>query len=341
MSVPITVCGIYASPYTRKMLAVLRYRRIPYRFITPATAQACGLPPARVPLMPTLYLHGATGEVEAVTDTSPLIRRFEAEHSGRSVIPGDPAAAFIDMLLEDYGDEWLTKATFHYRWVRDADIKRAGDILPLWFEPTRSDEAVAADGAAFSRRQIDRLYVVGSTAETGPVIERSYERFLDALSAHLRNRPFLMGRRPGSGDFAVYGQLTQLAQFDPTPMALTLERAPRVYAYSTLLEDLTGMEPEEADWFSGGTIPATLVDILKEIGRTYAPVMLANARALEAGADLVEAEVDGVAWVQKPFPYQGKCLRWLREAHSALDPTARSEVDAALSGTGCETLVAG
>jgi hypothetical protein len=39
-----------------------------------------------------------------------------------------------------------------------------------------------------------------------------------------------MGSRPGSSDFAVYGQLTQLAQFDPTPMAQAVRYAPRVCA---------------------------------------------------------------------------------------------------------------
>jgi hypothetical protein len=42
--------------------------------------------------------------------------------------------------------------------------------------------------------------------------------------------------------------------------------------------------------------------------------------------------------VQQPFPYQGKCLRALREAHAALAPDARRAVDAALAGSGCEEL---
>jgi hypothetical protein len=44
--------------------------------------------------------------------------------------------------------------------------------------------------------------------------------------------------------------------------------------------------------------------------------------------------------VQQPFPYQGKCLRWRREAHAALDPDDRRTVDGHLRGTGCERLFA-
>lgn len=41
---------------------------------------------------------------------------------------------------------------------------------------------------------------------------------------------------------------------------------------------------------------------------------------------------------QAPFGYQGKCLKWLRDAYAALSETDRSRVDAVLCGTGCEQL---
>ena len=56
----------------------------------------------------------------------------------------------------------------------------------------------------------------------------------------------------------------------------------------------------------------------------YAPFLLANAAALASGAERVECEIDGRPWVQQPFPYQGKCLAWLREAHAALAPADRA-----------------
>jgi len=337
---PVSLSGAPGSPYTRKMLAVLRYRHIPYRFMTTATARARGMPQVKVPLLPTFYFPDATGAFEAVTDSSPIIRRLEREWPGRSIIPPDPAVAFIDMLLEDYGDEWLTKAMFHYRWAYPADIKRGGDVLPLWRGVSRPDAKVAEQGKAIADRQISRLRFVGSNPTTAPVIEQSFVRFLDLLNNHLRTHPYLMGKRPGSSDFAVHGQLTQLAQFDPTPMALTLERTPRVYAWSTLMEDLSGDEPNEVDWLTGTTIPTTLKDILKEVGRTYVPVMLANVRALTTNAQQVETMVDGKAWVQAPFPYQGKCVRWLEEAYASLDAPSRTTVDKILNGAGCEALIA-
>jgi glutathione S-transferase len=337
VSDPVALSGVPGSPYTRKMLALLRYRRIPYRLIHGNNPP--GLPRPKVSLLPTFYFADAHGALQAVTDSSPILRRLEAAHSERRVRPADPALAFLDSLLEDYGDEWLTKAMFHYRWAYPADVKRAADVLPAYRASQAPDADLAAAGKMFAERQIPRLRYVGSNATTGPVIEASYVRFLDALNAHLREHRFLLGARPGGGDFAVYGQLTQLALFDPTPMALTALRAPRITAWVGLVEDLTGLEPADADWFDVAALPATLKAILTEVGRVYPPLLLANAKAVAAGAEQVETEIDGQPWVQQPFPYQAKCLAWLREEYAALDQGARSRVDAALAGTGCEALV--
>ena len=336
----LTFMGAPGSPYTRKMRAVLRYRRIPYRFLISGAQGREDLPAAKVRLLPTFYLPNAEGEIEAVVDSTPLIRRFEQEFEGRFVIPPDPVTAFIDYLLEDFGDEWLTKAMFHYRWAYEADIAKAGQILPRWRQVEGPEEQFRQAAKMVSERQISRLWVVGSNETTGPVIEASYRRILELFRDHLTERQFLMGNRPGASDFAFFGQLTQLAAFDPTPMAVTLEVAPRVYAWVDRVEDLSGLEPTADDWI-GPELSATLRALLGEVGRVYAPFLIANARALASGAERVECEIDGRPWVQKPFPYQGKCLMWLREQYGELSAENRLAVDGLLDGTGCEALVAG
>lgn len=274
------------------------------------------------------------------TDTSPILRALESEVSGRGVIPSDPALALLDMLFEDYGDEWLTKAMFHFRWTYADDIERSKIMLPFWMMPHRPDDETREAGDAFGERQIERLRVVGSNPVTGPIIEASYERLLDILAKHLSSHPFLLGRRSGSADFAMFGQFTQLAAFDPTPMAITLTRAPRIYAWTGVMEDLSGVGATESDWFQTSSLPDTTFDLLREIGRTYIPVMLANAGAVMAGDDAFAIDLQGARWEQRTFPYQAKCVRWLREAYDDLDPAARSTFDAIIGGTGCEALFA-
>jgi glutathione S-transferase len=332
--------GAPGSPYSRKMRALLRYRRIPYLFMLQNSPEVAKLPAAKVGLLPTFYLPDDSGELRAVTDSTPLIRRFEQAFDGRSVIPRDPALAFVDELLEDYADEWLTKCMFHYRWYHAADIDKARRVLPHWSKVDATDEEIAPFQKMFGERQTGRLHVVGSNDVTAPVIEDSYVRFLRAFDAHLQRTPYLFGQRPSSADFAAYGQLTCLALFDPTPSAVTLRESARIWAWVEAMEDLSGKEVADEDWLDPDAVPETLGGLLEEVGRTHAPFLLANADALAAGAERVETEIAGKPWVQKPFPYQGKCLKWLRESHASLAPEARNRVDALLKGTGCEALFA-
>jgi glutathione S-transferase len=257
---------------------------------------------------------------------------------GRLVIPPDPVVAYVDALIEDFADEWLTKAMFHYRWAFAPDIAKAAAILPRWSRTNVPEERTVAMGKDFAARQIGRLGVVGSNATTAPVIEASYVRLLALLDAHLTTARFVMGARPSAADFGLFGQLTQLTGFDPTPAALALARAPRVVAWVDLVDDLSGLEPADDTWCTRDAVPATLRALFGEVGRVYAPFLLANAAALARGAERVECTIDGKPWVQQPFPYQGKCLAWLRQSYAALAADDRRAVDAVLAGTGCEAI---
>ena len=81
--------------------------------------------------------------------------------------------------------------------------------------------------------------------------------------------------------------------------------------------------------------------LLEEIGRVYAPALLANAAARSAGDSEWESTIDGARWRQQTFPYQVKCLGWIQERYRALEDADRARVDALLAGTGCEALLGG
>ena len=53
----------------------------------------------------------------------------------------------------------------------------------------------------------------------------------------------------------------------------------------------------------------------------------------------MRTEVDGQPWVQNPFPYQAKCLGWLREEFGALDASDQAVASRVLDATGCGALV--
>lgn len=338
---PLVLCGAYGSPYSLKMRAILRYRHIPFRWVL-RDSKWDDLPTAPVPIIPVIVYPNADGSHgEATVDSSPQIMRLEREYDGRRVVPTDPALAFIDGLLEDFGDEWLTKAMYHYRWAYDDDIDKAGHLLPtsrrLDLDSDRSQQMYDI----ITQRQIGRRELVGSTDLNAPIIEASYERVLDALTALFSTSDFLLGDRPGRGDFGIFGQLTQLVKWDPTPTAIAARRAPKVITWVDRLDDSSWL-PVEGDqgWIDLGDLAEGTRRLLAEAGRSYAPFMVANAEALLTGGDEVVCEIDGRTYRQGPFKYQGKCLEWLRADYAALPSDARSRVDAVLAGTGCEVMFA-
>ena len=72
----ITVKGAPGSPYTRKMLSLLRYRRLPYNFLVgglfdKGIMDTSHLPKAKVNLMPTIYFKNKLNAVSYTHLTLP------------------------------------------------------------------------------------------------------------------------------------------------------------------------------------------------------------------------------------------------------------------------------
>lgn len=341
MTHPLTIIGNEGSPYSRKMRAVLRYRRIPHRWVVQMGPEYVAPPKVPVEIIPVLVWHDDAGAMrESMVDSTPQIRRLERECSGRSLMPADPVLAFLSALIEDYADEWVTKYMFHYRWADEAGIAWARVHLMRQIDPSVPPQQLEQFSAWFGRRQIDRRWVVGSNDETRPVIEAGYPRLLGLLEDLVGARRFLFGDRPAAGDFGLYGQLTQLCQFDPTAVRIAQERAPRVTAWTSRMEDLSGWRVDEGQWLAREAALPALRPLLAEIGATYAPFLLANAAAKRAGKAEVECRIQGVRWRQQVFPYQLKCLRWLREEFAALAPADQAWLRPVLDAAGCGALVA-
>ena len=140
------------------------------------------------------------------------------------------------------------------------------------------------------------------------------------------------------GDFALFGQLTQLCQVEPTSYNVAKTR-PRLRAWVDRLEDLSGLKVEDDAWLAADETRTALAPLLGEIGRVYVPCLIANATAIAAGEESFETLIDGKLWKQDVFPYQAKCLAEIRAAYEALDASAQAQVNDWFAGTGCEGLV--
>ena len=339
---PLTLIGATGSPYTRKMVALLRYRRIPYSIIWGDPSKVLdemGIEKPTPSLLPTFLIPNENNELEAATDSTPIIRRLEKEISNRSVIPSDPALSYINYLLEDFGDEWCTKYMFHYRWHRKLDADNAKGLLPFGTMLNLPSEQWKQMKEFIGKRQIDRLWVVGSNKITAPIIEASYERLLEILEKHFEIMPFLLGHRPSSADFAIYGQLSQLIGFDPTPRSISHKISPRTVAWVDLMEDQCGLEPSKDDWKNIADLPESIIELLRELGRVYVPALLANEKAVLNGEKVWESQIDGCTWKQQSFPYQAKCLKWINEEFKKISETDQARVHKLFNNTGCELLI--
>ena len=339
---PLTLIGATGSPYTRKMVALLRYRRIPYSIIWGDPSKVLdemGIEKPTPSLLPTFLIPNENNELEAATDSTPIIRRLEKEISNRSVIPSDPALSYINYLLEDFGDEWCTKYMFHYRWHRKLDADNAKGLLPFGTMLNLPSEQWKQMKEFIGKRQIDRLWVVGSNKVTAPIIEASYERLLEILEKHFEIMPFLLGNRPSSADFAIYGQLSQLIGFDPTPRSISHKISPRTVAWVDLMEDQCGLEPSKDDWKNIADLPESIIELLRELGRVYVPALLANEKAVLNGEKVWESQIDGCTWKQQSFPYQAKCLKWINEEFKKISETDQARVHKLFNDTGCELLI--
>ena len=335
------IFGVPGSPYTRKMLALLRYKCIPYKVywgdVTKKLNDLNIVPPTPL-LLPVIIFKDNNNDI-AITDSTPIIRRLEKDFPERKVIPDDPALAFINYLLEDFGDEWVTKYMFHYRWYFKEDADKASTILPLAdLKINLSDQLHNEIKDFIANRQIERLWVVGSSDITAKLIDRSYKRFLNYLNDHFKNSEFLFGTNPSSADFAIYGQLTQLIGFDPTSRNIAHDIAPRVIAWVEIMEDLSGLS-KNFNWTKLEDCPLTLKNLLCEFGRMYAPALIENAKAVEKNMDTWEISIDGSIWSQKTFNYQAKCLNWIKNEFNQLNDKDKDRVKIFLDETGCGSIL--
>jgi glutathione S-transferase len=319
------ILGSELSPYSVKVRSYFRYKAIPHEWVVRnATNMDEFRRHAKLPLIPLVLAPDGS----ALQDSTPILERIEAAFPEPSIHPPGPVAVFVSALLEEYGDEWGNKPMFHYRWTYEPDQRSAAERIARENLPGADEATVRGTADAVRARMVPRLSFVGSSPETGPTIEGSFERQLALLEAHLAERPYLFGARPAFADFGVYPQLYECLS-DPTPGARLRARAPRTVAW---IERMLAPK-SEGPFEPWAALEPTLLPFLRdEVGATFLPWSEANRAALEAGRDAVELSLGGRPFRQQPQKYHARSLAALRARYAA----ARSpELDALLERAGC------
>lgn len=328
---PYIIHGSLGSPYSLKMRAIFRYRRIPHVWsqMTGANRDKA-FSNVKVPVIPIIEYPDGTFH----NDSTPMVNDLENTVAERSIVPDDEAQGFLAWLLEDMGDEWATKMMFHYRWFRDRDQEQMSSWLVFDNSYTLAPgkDAIQNQADFIRERQVSRMAIVGCTPQNKPLIEETCDEAMRLINDHVTTEPFFFGSRPSVADFSWFGQFSQLAT-DPTPYDRMRELAPFTLRWIQNVDDLGGIEGK---WRDPETEISPLIKgLLKMAGDVYMPFLLANNKALEAGEKAFSFEGRGHLYEQATFKYQAKCLADLRSRFAALSQEARESIEPVLKETGC------
>jgi glutathione S-transferase len=325
MSKPYIVFGSEMSPYSVKVRSYFRYKAVPHQWTVRRPENEVEYKKvARLPIVPAV----ATPDGGALQDSTPIMEYLDTHFPEPSTHPADPALGFLSLLLEEFGDEWGNKLMFHFRWWADVDQIATAQTLARQMLPRGTDEEVQQAAAMIRARMTGRGYFVGSSKETAPLIAGYLDTLLDLLDSHLSTRKYLFGARPSFGDFGVFAQFYEMLN-DPTCASLIRARAVHVINWCYRM-----IEPRnDGEFESWQSLQPTLEPILTYVGRYFLPWSVANAKALQSGAESFTVALAGTEYTQQPQKYHAKSLQILRAKYAAVaDNAALNEI---LTKTGC------
>jgi glutathione S-transferase len=210
---PLTLYGWPVSPYTAKTKAWLKGKGIPftdrvpsYLFLHRVVRKNVG----RI-IMPTVRLP----QGDWLQDSTEIIDTLAALHPKPALQPTTPRQRLVSLLLELYADEWLPMVALHYRWNIEENAAFAINAFGahgLPFLPTLIRRPLAR---RIAQKMKGYLPVLGVTEHTQPGVEGTALALISHLNEHLRGHRFLLGERPCTADYALYGPLYAHLYRDP------------------------------------------------------------------------------------------------------------------------------
>ncbi|MEO1175377.1 MAG: glutathione S-transferase family protein, partial [Myxococcota bacterium] len=204
------------SGYSVKVRSALKYKNADFEWLDRFRENRLFQKHAKVQLIPLMLLPDGS----PMQDSTPILEYLEAEHPNPSLHPPEPGLRFLSELIEEYGDEWVNKLMFHYRWGYPRDQQRRGTSLSAgivdgfrlgFLKPV----LVPLTKRWLIRRMVPRMAFAGANENNAPLLVQSFADLVSMLDVHLASRDYLFGARPAFGDFGLWGQLYQ-ASIDPS-----------------------------------------------------------------------------------------------------------------------------
>ncbi len=267
------------SPYSDKIRALLRYKRVPFVELSETIETRFTVLQTRTgkTMVPVVI----TPDDEAMNDSTTIAAALEAKHPSPATRWPDRAIDTLAMLLEDYADEWLVRIMLTSRWYHAADAAQNAAIIANGMTHALYGVDLQRAAREFPPGIISTVPKMGATPENADGWYAMVPRVLTAMTSVLAKSEYLTGSSPHHADFAFYGMLNQIRR-DPTGFGWIASGPKEVLEWLTRLES--------ASKEGGSTAPgkplndvALLAPLVREAMETYFRMSVANARALDAG----------------------------------------------------------
>ena len=325
--------GMLMSPYSMKMRAYLRYRRIPFNWRTGLIANHIAETKVQTYMIPVIGYPDGTFE----NDSTPIIDKLEASIAGRRTEPENEADAFLAYLIEDFADEWLLWPFFINRWGTSADQKHNSHwILYEALHGNLTDGVFEPMAEGWASRQIDLVKRTCGSPANDDILNESLHAFLRVMESTVTNGLFFFGSRPSRAEIAIYGILSQLIQ-DLSPSADMRENYTFTTRWVSIIDDLSGIDGE---WEALSTNPEKLMatpvaEILKMSGKYHLPLLHANAEAMDNGEQYFSFDIDGRKFERETHERHITCLPAPQKRYADLSSESKAALKDVLEESAC------
>ena len=323
------------SPFSHKVIAYFNYKGVPYKILQNNFEASTEILPRLVgqSIIPVVL----TPDEEILQDSTPIIEWFEQRFTDKPVVPEDPRLAFFMWLVEDFADEYMPRIHMHTRWGNEQNRRTISHRIGRGACYATPNMAIKDVAAIMGDRQPGFDKHLGLTDEVRSSMDQQILDLLAILEEHFLHHQFLFGFRPSLADFALYGTMKVHLYNDPNSNETLEIHGPRTCNWLDTISnfgDTRGCMGQAAfsDWMNlDEGVPATLIELLKFVAKTYLPLAKGGVQASKAGEKRFESEVYGVKATFSTHQYRVWSYEQVQKRHAALSDDDTAFVDRVLT----------
>jgi len=326
------------SPYSWKMRTYMNYKGIPYKRMRIDAQSATVTIPKLVgmPIMPVIL----APDDRVLQDTTPIMEFFEHEYENKSCCPTDTRLQFLNVLLEDFGDEYLPRFSMHYRWGNEQNRQTISHRIARSLMFGNENVHPKQMAPMILQRQTGFDGPLGlNTDEVRTSIDQQLLDLLAILDKHFTDHQFLLGDKPSLADFAIYAHLyTHLLQDPFSAQIMECHGARTINWIDTINEfgDVRGGlgQTEFGEWLDlDEGVPESLKALLEYVSKTYVPFSSGVAKAVQEKSKQAAAVVYGVPTEYAAFQYRAWSFEQVQLHYQTLSGDNKIFVDELLTQT--------